>query len=902
MAVRRTWSARSKLAQPVRWRDISATVRAIAASSDTDLSAVARLALGLTEPLRRLDHLAGLATRALARDAQALGEFKGILADLQTATQDLHPTTHGPRCGCGCGKPETTSTPPEERSAQRALPHDRQAPAQAMLDVTALTSLALAAAWLHGDEGAEASARAANAVVALSMAATPMAELVDVWHREGEFGVAATINTMGLRGELAWLAAPAPMRTMSGSLGGMPGMPALPDIPGLPGGGLPGDLGVPGFGLKRPKTVNDILDLLKPKPHRWDPDDWCPTYPWWREPLVYVDWRRIGFIACLIETARRIQARAQIPPPPRPAQITWADGIVAVEQGGACAGDLVTVLGSGFPDPGDAVFLIPTADGCRPIATASWASDKITFKLPGGVASGSIGFGDAAFIKAYDAWAAEQNRLADELRALGCLLLDVPWVPPYRGCPPVTAVNHLEAGAAIIDAFAGNGGPSAVIEPGVGIYLTWSVRNAHHVRIDRTSARGPTFAGSTTIVDPIGTGYLLAAPTYSQVEVYTYRLTATGPCGAVTRDVSVVATRRPGLWISGVEVTQSIQNTANSVRLVESKPTVVRATVQHSLAGFGGNTVGGVRGRIRVLRANGSKSSWFDAANNSLPMAANPGASITVAANPQRNNTNDTLNFLIPPFWNQGAVAYEIEARVSGFGAGGGFAGFDGQASRTTGTFTYQHRRTLEFRYIRVNWGGSTPSDQVCLDTLRGATPLLPTPAANISALAGVGIQVPTANASGQQGLLDDFDDLHNCSTWEALTEWLGSDCPDDDGTIWVLIPGVFFRGKAYDIPSNVCFTPPGDGPYAAHEISHCLNQTHVSVLCSNGQQASGGDAPSAWPNNAQLVDVPFDVVRNQALTLSGVGVFDVMTYCGSPNNTWPMPARWDRLWDRVGG
>ena len=66
-------------------------------------------------------------------------------------------------------------------------------------------------------------------------------------------------------------------------------------------------------------------------------------------------------------------------------------------------------------------------------------------------------------------------------------------------------------------------------------------------------------------------------------------------------------------------------------------------------------------------------------------------------------------------------------------------------------------------------------------------------------------------------------------------------------------------------------------------------------------QEAQGGDAPSAWPNNARLQDVPFDVTRNQALTLAGTGVFDVMTYCGTPNNTWPMPARWDRLWTEIG-
>ena len=304
-----------------------------------------------------------------------------------------------------------------------------------------------------------------------------------------------------------------------------------------------------------------------------------------------------------------------------------------------------------------------------------------------------------------------------------------------------------------------------------------------------------------------------------------------------------------------------------------------------------------------MRRSDGVRSTWFDAANNSNPMAANPGSSITVVAFPQRNNTNDTLNFLIPPSWSRQRVAFEIEVRTTGFGAVAGFAGFDGFASLVSAEFAFLPRRALEFRYVRINWGGSTPTDLTCLFTLLGAVPLLPTPTANILPLPGVGIQNPPGTGNDDRNdLLDDFDDLHNCSTWEALTEWLGSDCPDEDGTIWILIPGVFHQGRAYDIPSNVCFTPPNDGPYAAHELSHCLNQVHVGLMCSNGQQAQGGDAASAWPNNAQLVDVPFDVTRNTALTLAGTGVFDVMTYCGSPNNTWPLPARWDRLWNEIGG
>ena len=86
-----------------------------------------------------------------------------------------------------------------------------------------------------------------------------------------------------------------------------------------------------------------------------------------------------------------------------------------------------------------------------------------------------------------------------------------------------------------------------------------------------------------------------------------------------------------------VEVTQSIQTTTTSVRLAQRKPTVVRVTVRHGLAGFGGNAVPGVKGRIRVRPRQRHAPGWFDAANGSSPMAATPAASITVVANPQRN-------------------------------------------------------------------------------------------------------------------------------------------------------------------------------------------------------------------------------------------------------------------------
>lgn len=876
------WPETHGMSSPVRWTDVAATVRAVADSSDGGLDTVARLVIGFTEPLRQLDKLAELTARALKGDALARRDVRAAVAALRRRKAT-------PVCGeeddchCGCAENPPLTADVSEQPA-----------GQSLLNSAALIDLSFALAWLHADQGVEAGPDVMDVVINLAGAAGQMAILVEDWKRAGAAGVAARINELGAAGRLAWLqvpAAPVLMQTLNGE---MPGIPGIPGLPGLPGGWRP------------PKTIDDIIGKLTPWKPKWDDDDWCPTYPWWQDQVNLIDPRITRLFACISEAKKKMAARAAISPPARPTPAVWSTGITSVDVTNACAGQKIVIRGANLPPRATTVVLFPTADGCRPVtvAAADWTATAITVVIPATAISGPVGFADAAYVTAYDAWAAQQNRLADEIRALGCAMgTNLPWVPPFRECPPDAGVNKVKVGAPIIDAFTANGATVAVVEPGQTIELGWTVRNTTSVRVSRVSGAGPTFGGATALDNPSTATYLLAAPTYNTPQEYRYRITATGPCASasITREVTVVATRRPALSIGGVEVTQGIQNAANTVRLVESKPTVVRVTVRHGLAGWGGDTVPNVRGRIRVYRSNGWVSPWFDAANGSSPMAANPGSSITVVASPQRNNTDDTLNFLIPPLWNAESASYRIEVRVAGFGATAAFAGFDDQAAMNTARFSFQRRRTMELRYIPVKWGGSTPSAATCDSTLRGAVPLLPTPTANIWQLP-VGIPAPSTDDDGRDDLLDDFDDRHNCSIWEALTEWLGSDCPDDDGAIWVLIPGVFYRGRSYDIPSNVCFTPPSDGPYAAHEISHCLNQQHVSVMCANGQQATGGDAPGAWPNNAQLVDVPFDVTRNRALTLSGTGVFDVMTYCGSPNNTWPMPVRWDRLWDQVGG
>ena len=905
------------------WRDIADAVRAMAltaefadetVSESTQLVRLERLIWSLTEPMRRLEGVQAFARRAAAGDLHAAAELEAQLAEILERVPSSKgladrlvagdESEKGAACGCVAGCGCAACVPAPRRGLALAVPvPSLDEETSAVLDESALVALLMTVDALHLDAGVQARRDAIDAVTALVRAAQPMVTFVRALRTGGRSGLAAAVRRMLENGLGAALG-----RAREGaSDGGAQVMGfAPPDIP-MPG--FPGPPGFPGRGtpdLPGLKGIEKILAELKGR-KRWDPDALDPNYVWWwREPVVYLPPGWIALLACMREAVRLLNERAAILPPTPPVPATWSTGISSIDAGGPCGGATIVIHGLGFDAiRATAVLLLPFPDGCRPLAApaSQWLDETITFTLPSDAISGPIGFGDAAYVSAYAAWITQQNELAAAIRRLKCGRL-VRLLParPLRDCPPDIGVNRLHAGTAIIDAFTVNGVAMLPIEPGDVATLAWSVRNADHLRLERVSATGPGFGGSAVLLEPVGTSRVIGAFTHTAPTLYTYRLTAFGPCGTVSRDVMVAASKRPRLGIRGIEVTQSVQTASSTVRLVERKPTVVRVTPIHGLAGFDTNAVTGVTGRIRIRRSDGVVSGWFDAANNSAPMAPTPGASITVIAAPSRNNTNDTLNFLVPTNWCVNTVSFEIEVRKTGYGALPGFAGFDGVATLTRGTFTFQPRRTLELRYIRVNWGGSTPTAAICQSTLLGAVPLLPTPKANVAALAGVGVQNPGGTGDDDRDdLVDDFDDRHNCSLWEALTEWLGSDCPDDDGAIWVLIPGVFSRGKAYDIPSNVCFTPPSNGPYAAHELSHCLNQEHVGVMCNNGQQAQGGDPPSDWPNNAQLVDVPFDSLRNKALSLAGTGVFDVMTYCGTPDNTWPMPVRWDRLWNEIG-
>jgi hypothetical protein len=127
--------------------------------------------------------------------------------------------------------------------------------------------------------------------------------------------------------------------------------------------------------------------------------------------------------------------------------------------------------------------------------------------------------------------------------------------------------------------------------------------------------------------------------------------------------------------------------------------------------------------------------------------------------------------------------------------------------------------------------------------------------------------------------------------------------CAEDHDAIWaVIVPVTGVWGRANDRE----FITPFTVRTSTHELAHCLGQEHLANSgCSGGNNpiTGGSDITDAanWEDSGQIVEdkaVPFDVLRNQTVTDSDNGVFDLMTYCPT---RWVTSRRWNRIFDHVG-
>jgi len=634
-------------------------------------------------------------------------------------------------------------------------------------------------------------------------------------------------------------------------------------------------------------------------------------------------------------------------------QTAFADGIDRVELEGPCAGQRLHIHGAGFGDtqPDNRALVLKVDGRCAEVAADSWSDSEIVVTLPEGVESGPVGFYDPMGVNAWNRFAGQSNADARAVltasRCLGTPLLFPEWpVILNTPCPPDTGVNWLEIGDPVIrrfeadsrdDSGEGEVGASVLAEPGDVVVLRWNVERAETLRLRRVSADGPDFGGNPEVVIATGASWTLEPLAHTGPAVFTYELEAVNECATVRRQVSILASKRPGLAITHVEITQGIQSEDNQVVLVAGKRTGFRLFATHALAGFGGlDRLPGVRGRIRVREQGGTWRPWLDAVNGSGDDTPNPDATIALPAEPDRREIDDSLNFVVPFTLCSGTLDVQLQLRVDDALAPPGLRGYSETRTLTLESVRFEERAHPHIRFIPATvvitdatpvvffLSANPPTAAECTDLVASAyrryLPAVPgviEPHPTLSVTIGADawtIDTPLGTIDLPPGwsASNQFDILGNANLeWLQLIracqflDFTGFLCSDGDDAIWALLAPINSWGRA--LPGSNILLAPMDDESLAHELSHLYGQAHLALTCPDDDSPPAANPldetthPDFWSDGGEITDVVWDIDNNRLIfaTDDEAGrVFDLMTYC---TRRWTHPQRWQRLFDAIG-
>jgi hypothetical protein len=408
---------------------------------------------------------------------------------------------------------------------------------------------------------------------------------------------------------------------------------------------------------------------------------------------------------------------------------------------------------------------------------------------------------------------------------------------------------------------------------------SYAVRTDYEIRETNLSGYTSTGAiapGGSVITDDIVRYVYPSAGTYSGIIFYDTRVAPTPtptrtspfvpaptPTPTPTRTSTPVTT---DLWVTSLEVTQAIQDLANSVPLIAGKRTFVRA---HVRANDGNHP--GVLGQFRFERWS-FESSWYP--------ADNPGGLITVRKYPGRGVKDHSFFIEVPPSM---AVAGDLRIwfRVN---PGQPIPETDPWNNVTHVDVSFASSPPLRVKILNVTyvrddqWHAASWTDIALLVSwLRRAYPV-------------PSVDWQTASlvwAGAAPGDIKDGCSLVNFRLW---LRWVLDGLPNRRYYGLVADSGEFMRGCSL-VPSMTASGPTGPGDYGwdydgsygdwygGHELAHSLGRRHVAC------QGNELNPDPFYPYPGGLIGIPTDPATSYGWDIELRQVYaptwsDVMSYC----------------------
>jgi len=340
-------------------------------------------------------------------------------------------------------------------------------------------------------------------------------------------------------------------------------------------------------------------------------------------------------------------------------------------------------------------------------------------------------------------------------------------------------------------------------------------------------------------------------------------------------------------WISGVEVTQSIQyyqsaqhltdssdvRADNSARLVANKPAWVRVYAQSLLEKSVTATLSIERRAFGFL--------WFPVGTLSPAGSGVVSASITESYDQERSSTNETVNFVIPAADFHGVLRLKVRLRNPSTGT---------EYDSHTLVVNASLRQTLRLRAILVSYNG--PSTAATTNppppTMSLAAPTLNDARATAArALLMMPVQstgwfTSAGTVAWNLPLDDPRTSAGGCSTnWNALLNRLTTTRTNDGNRGDVVYYGLLPAGIPLGVPGcgvgGLGAGANGDQGTFVHEIGHGYGFQHTP--CGN-TGASDPNYPVYEPHPSASIG-EYGLNISNGTVLSPQSTFDYMSYCG---------------------